>query len=172
MTWWPRLAVLDRTRIMAYLVAGVAALIFLGCASAAGHLVLWGGLLIVLGWLAALVDGSAAGLALFAAALLLDWIVSSPSPTTWWVLPAVVLLAVSWSLCVLAGAGPHNAPLPRPLVRVWLVRTGLLAAGCAVLGALVLAVTGRVAIGSPVLVTLALLSIAATAVWFSVRGAD
>ena len=172
MTWWPRLAVLDRTRLSAYLVAGVAALCFLGCASAAGHFVFWGALLVTLGWLAALVDGSAAGLALFAAALLLDWVVSDPPPTTWWVLAAVALLAVIWSVCVLAGAGPHIAPLPRALVRVWLVRTGLLAAGCVALGDLVLLLTGRVATGSPILVTLALLAIAATAVWFSVRGAD
>lgn len=172
MTWWPRLAVLDRTRIIAYLVAGGAALAFLGCAGAAGHFVLWGALLVTLGWLGALVDGSAAGLALFAAALLLDWIVSSTSPTTWWVLPAVALLAVIWSVCALAGAGPHNAPLPRQLVHRWMVRTGLLVAGCVVLGGLVLLLTGRVAIGSPVLVTLALLAIAAAAVWFSIRTAD
>lgn len=172
MTWWPRLAVLDRSRILAYLSAAVAALAFIGCSSAAGHFVLWGVLLITFGWLGALLDGSAAGLALFAAALFLDWIVSHPPATTWWVLPAVVALAIIWSVCVLAGAGPHQAPLPALLVRVWLVRTGVLAAGCCLLGALVLALTGRVAVASPILVTIALLAIAAAVVWFSVRTTD
>lgn len=172
MTWWPRLAVLDRTRIAAYLAAATAALAFVGCATAAGHFVLWGTLLVVLGWLGALVDGSAAGLVLFAGALVLDWIVSKPPPSTWWVLPATALLAVVWSVCVLAGAGPHAAALPADLVRVWLARTALLAAGCCLLGAIVLALTGRISVGSPALVALALLVISGAAVWFSVRGAD
>ena len=171
MTWWPRLAVLDRTRIIAYPTA-VVALGVAGCAGAAGHFVLWATVLVVIGWLGALIDGSAAGLALFVGAIVLDWVVSAPTPTTWWVLPAVALLTVVWSLCVLAGAGPHAAALPAPLVRVWLVRTALLAAGSCLLGGLVLALTGRVSVGSPVLVALALLAIAAATVWFSVRGAD
>ncbi|MFC6713337.1 hypothetical protein [Branchiibius cervicis] len=172
MTWWPRLAVLDRTRIVAYLSAAAAALAFIGCATAAGHVVFWGALLVMLGWLGALVDGSAAGLVLFTGALVLDWIVSDTPPTTWWALPAAALLALIWSVCVLAGAGPHAAALPPGLVRVWLIRTAWLAAGCCLLGALVLAATGRISVGSPGLAALALLAIAGAAVWFSVRGAD
>lgn len=169
MTWWPRLTVLHRDRILAYLAVAVAATGFAACAVAGGHLVVVGIAAVVLGLLAALIDGSAGATSLLMAALVIDWLISVRVAESWWSLPAMAFLAVVWAGCALAGSGPHEAPLPPRLLRVWALRTGLLVVGCAAMAAGMLPLVGVGELDTPAVAVLAMLAVAAGVVALSVR---
>lgn len=169
MTWWPRLGVLHRDRLLAYLAVAVAAFAFVGCGAAAGGLAVIGVAAVVLGMVAVVVDGSAGAAALLLTALIFDWVISVPVAETWWTLPAVAALILAWSGSALAGSGPHEARLSPALVRAWLIRTAIVVLGCLAVGAAALSLVGIGQIDTPLIAALALLATAAAVVGLSVR---
>lgn len=169
MTWWPRLGVLHRDRLLAYLAVVVTALLFVGCAAAAGHLVVAGVLAVVVALVAVVVDGSAGSAVLLLTALVFDWLISVRIAETWWTLPGTGLFILAWSGCALAGSGPHEARLSPSLVRAWLGRTTLLIAACVLVGAAALELIGIGQAGTPALAAIAVVGASAAVVALSVR---
>ncbi|NHN55889.1 hypothetical protein G9U51_08895 [Calidifontibacter sp. DB0510] len=166
-----RLIRIDRGRVVALAMAVVAALAFHLCAVAAGSTQWFELVLVVLACLFVLIRTDGTTELLLLAALVLDWWVADPPSTSWWALPAAVCLLAVHSATALGASGPDAAPLPRPLVLRWVLRTAVVAAGGVAVGALVIALR-RSDVSGPwyavpaALVTLAL-AVVAVGAWLT-----
>ncbi len=117
--------------------------LFAATVAAAGHLVMFGLVLVVLTGLATFAGGNDLFVSLvFYGACLLLWLLAGASPTSWWSIPVALELWAVHSVRTLAVMGPPEAAVPRELALAWLRRTAWVAAATVVAGVAGLALAG------------------------------
>jgi len=133
-----RLAQLHRDRAAATGIALAAAWLFVILANSVGHLSLLGVFAVIVG--SVVVFGSSdsfAGLILLGA-MVVQWLSTGLSTTTWWAIPAAWLLLTAHVAVTLAASGPDQAPIPRQVRAAWCARSAVVGAVTTVVGALAL----------------------------------
>lgn len=133
-----RIVALHRDRAIALGAAISAAVLLLVMTDVAGSMT-WIGLVLTLAAGSVVLGNSdsLAGLILLGA-MVVQWLLSGMSAGSWWVLPAAWLLLVAHVAIALVASGPDQAPIPRPVLAVWVPRTVLVGLVTTAVGVLAL----------------------------------
>ena len=133
-----RIVALHRDRAIALGAANSAAVLLLVMTDVAGSMT-WIGLVLTLAAGSVVLGNSdsLAGLILLGA-MVVQWLLSGMSAGSWWVLPAAWLLLVAHVAIALVASGPDQAPIPRPVLAVWVPRTVLVGLVTTAVGVLAL----------------------------------